>query len=130
MLYFTALRRDQVVLLPSFCNYIIDKYKPVKKEFLLAPSRGVNPRIYHDMIRLLNQYNDRLKSSLDIIPIRSLYPVHFEYNDLSKHPGVVLLPYQVSIMSLFEFYRMEIPIFVPSTDLLTGEFMCFNILFI
>ena len=49
--------------------------------------------------------------------IRDLYP-HFEYSDLVKHRAIVLIPYQVSIMSLFEYYRMCIPLFVPSTALL------------
>jgi hypothetical protein len=32
---------------------------------------------------------------------------------------MVILPYQVSFMSLFEFYRMQIPLFAPSPALLT-----------
>ena len=46
-----------------------------------------------------------------------LYP-HFEYTDLASHPAIVLLPYQVSTMGLFEYYRMNIPIFAPSPKLL------------
>jgi hypothetical protein len=53
-----------------------------------------------------------------ISPIRDLYP-HFQYSDLAAHPAMVILPYQVSFMSLFEFYRMQIPLFAPSPALLT-----------
>jgi hypothetical protein len=56
-------------------------------------------------------------SGMQMARIRDLYP-HFEYTDLVKHPAIVLIPYQVSIMSIFEYYRMGIPIFVPSTELL------------
>lgn len=34
------------------------------------------------------------------------------------HRAMVVIPYQVSIMSLFEWYRMGIPLFVPSPHLL------------
>ena len=56
---------------------------------------------------------------LEIVGIRDLYPQHYEYSDLSSHPAIIFLPYQVSIMSLFEYYRMGIPLFVPSVKLLT-----------
>ena len=49
--------------------------------------------------------------------IRDLYP-RFEYSDLASHPAIVLIPYQVSIMSIFEYYRMAIPLFVPTPSLL------------
>lgn len=59
--------------------------------------------------------------------IRDLYP-HFAYSDLASHAGIVLLPYQVSFMSLFEFYRMEIPLFVPSPPLLAAWHLKYRIL--
>jgi hypothetical protein len=37
-------------------------------------------------------------SEMQMARIRDLYP-HFEYTDLVKHPAIVLIPYQVSIMS-------------------------------
>ena len=65
--------------------------------------------------------------SLAFAHIRDLYP-HFQYSDLAAHPAIVVLPYQVSFMSLFEFYRMEIPLFVPSLDLLTDWHMTYKVL--
>ena len=41
-----------------------------------------------------------------------------QYSDLASHPAIALLPYQVSTMGLFEYYRMNIPIFAPSPGLL------------
>jgi hypothetical protein len=46
------------------------------------------------------------------------YPQGYQYADLATHPGIILVPYQVSTMSFFEFYRMEIPLFAPSLDLM------------
>jgi hypothetical protein len=43
----------------------------------------------------------------------------YEYSELATHVAVLHLPYQVSVMSFFEHYRMGIPIFAPSLELLT-----------
>ena len=55
-------------------------------------------------------------SRMKFATIRSLY--NYTYTDIASHPGIILIPYQVSIMSLFEYYAMHIPVFVPSLDLL------------
>ena len=54
---------------------------------------------------------------LEFVSIREKYG-RFEYSDLASHPAIVLIPYQVSIMSVFEYYRMGIPCFAPSVKLL------------
>lgn len=43
----------------------------------------------------------------------------YKYEDLTQYTAVMVIPYQCSIMSVFEFYRMGIPLIVPSLDLLT-----------
>lgn len=116
--YFTSVA--SVPVLPSYCEYVNTVYKPQRgKPFLLAPSRGVNRIISSELQASLRVFNTRQDTPLTITPIRELYPLHFEYSDLASHPAIVLLPYQVSVMSLFEFYRMAIPLFVPSLSLLT-----------
>jgi hypothetical protein len=52
-------------------------------------------------------------------PLRRFYTGRYDYADLAQHPAILHLPYQVSIMSLFEHYRMAIPIIAPSVRLLT-----------
>jgi hypothetical protein len=42
----------------------------------------------------------------------------YEYKDLGLYPAVMHLPYQVSVMSFFEHYRMGIPILCPSLSFL------------
>lgn len=66
-----------------------------------------------------NKKSSITKDNLHFSHIRDLYP-EYKYTDLSSHTAIVLLPYQVSFMSLFEFYRMEIPMFVPSPQLLAS----------
>ena len=47
----------------------------------------------------------------------------YAYSSLASHPAILHLPYQVSIMSLFEHYRAGIPILAPSLPLLTSWHM-------
>ena len=117
--YFTGIRN--VLLLPNSCRYVDADYSSVlasggrrRPQVLVAPSRGVNPR-------LLAQLKDAAQQhSVPIAPIRALYS-SYSYADLASHPAIVVLPYQVSFMTFFEFYRMNIPLFVPSIRLLTGQ---------
>jgi hypothetical protein len=93
------------------------KYNPTKPTlFLLAPSRGIHPQLTRALGEALREFRLSESSSsshFDLVPIRELYP-HFEYADLVQHPAIVVLPYQVSFMSFFEFYQMEVPLLVPS----------------
>lgn len=66
--------------------------------------------------------------SLGLHHIRDIYPEYFEYSDISTHPALVIIPYQVSFMSLFEFYRMNIPLFIPSLELLIEWNMKYRLL--
>ena len=46
----------------------------------------------------------------------ALMPHTFE--DVAKYRGIIHVPYQISVMSIFEQYRMNIPMFFPSPELL------------
>lgn len=104
-------------LLSSFCGYLPDKYAPSRSGFLLAP-------VHHAGFgtRFMSEYSTRCKyvnCTVELIPLRKKYP-HYKYSDLTAHAGIVYVPYQVSLMSLFEQYRMNIPLFFPSLELLTA----------
>ena len=112
--YFTGIN---VTVLPSSCSYTNSIYNPKRKEFLLA---SIHDQKF-DLIfkKLLQESLDRNKSNqIQIFPIRKLYQ-NYEYSDLTNHPAIIHVPYQVSVMSLFEQYRMNIPLLFPSLDLLT-----------
>lgn len=108
--YFTGIK--DVPVLPNYCAYTRVQYSPSKPQVLIGPGRGINQQL-HDALQRKAQ-----GSNWKFTRIRDLYP-HFEYSDLVKHPAIVLIPYQVSVMSIFEYYRMAIPLFVPSPDLLS-----------
>jgi hypothetical protein len=116
--YFTSLSNEKIEYLPNLCQYVNQKYNPTKiTQFLLAPSRGIHPNFQNDLFRRFKAYQKTATFSFEISPLREVYP-HFEYSDLVAHPAIILLPYQISFMSFFEYYQMEIPLLVPSIDLL------------
>jgi len=112
--YFTGIEPQ---LLPSFCGYLRYKYTPSKPGYLLAP-------VHHSGFEriFLSEYK-RICANVSctgkLLRLREAYP-HYNYADLTVHAGIVYIPYQVSVMSMFEQYRMNIPLFFPSLDLLTN----------
>lgn len=112
--YFTGLR---VTLLPSLCKYTNLRFNPSRKEFLIAPIRALafEPIFINTLRHTLRQHQ---KDENMIVRVRDIYK-HYSYSDLTKHRAIIYVPYQVSTMSLFEQYRMAIPLFFPSLDLLT-----------
>jgi len=117
--HFTGIK--YIPVLPSLCMYVGATYSPSRPEILVGPSRlssgGKNILYGSDgLFSHLTSFNKR-GDAPDFVPVRKLYP-RFAYSDLAKHPAVVLIPYQVSIMSLFEYYAMAIPVFAPSLELL------------
>ena len=66
----------------------------------------------------LNRSIKKTNSSIIVKELRQLYSF-YDYKVLASHPGIIYLPYQVSTMSLFEQYTMNIPLFFPSIELLT-----------
>ncbi|CAF4573824.1 unnamed protein product [Rotaria magnacalcarata] len=112
--YFTGIK---VSVLPSLCGYTNADYNPKRTQFLLAP---IHALYFDDLFKKLlktsfKRYQDH---KIKIVPIRNLYP-NYKYSDLTNHPAIIHVPYQVSIMSLFEQYRMNIPLVFPSLHLLT-----------
>ena len=111
--YFTGIRG---VLLPSYSKYISDSYHPVQgKPFLFKYDKKVEFQNAF-FLKCLN-YSKKLHTKLQPFNDR---PISRHYNDNSviKHPGIVYIPNRVSMVSLFEHYRMNIPLFFPSLNLL------------
>jgi hypothetical protein len=113
------------VYVPSFCGVITARYNPVKSEFLLAHSHAsVHKDTYWDGGWLIWRFAvDRMNEAkakkggkaaeFQFKGINELYG-RYEYQDLANHPAMIHFPYQVSVMSFFEQYRMNLPLFVPS----------------
>ncbi|UJR08081.1 hypothetical protein I4U23_012358 [Adineta vaga] len=112
--YFTGI---DVTLLTSLCNYTNVQYHRTKKEFLLAPIH--EPKFDILLRKMLDKsLQEHEEKHIRIVPLREIYR-DYTYSDLSHHPAIIHVPYQVSVMSLFEQYRMNIPLLFPSLDLLT-----------
>ncbi|CAF1315798.1 unnamed protein product [Adineta steineri] len=113
--YFTGIK---AIVLPSICAYTNATYSRVEgKPFLIAP---IHNKIFHASFRsdLINS-SKSLNISIEVQHLRDVYKTYYSYEQLSEHPGIIYVPYQVSLMSLFEQYRMNVPLFFPSIDLLT-----------
>jgi hypothetical protein len=106
------------MVLPSLCTYPKVSYeKQTVRRFLIAPIHNKDFALWFK----LNVTNSlqRLKASVNVAHLREVYGRYYSYAQLTRHPGIIYVPYQVSLMSLFEHYRMNIPLFFPSLDLLT-----------
>ena len=110
--YFTGLKP---LVIPNYCAYLHASYAPVRKEFLLAPIH--NTELEERFLSELDTVSKRAKRDISVVALRLLYP-NYVFKDLASHPGVVYIPYQVSMISLTEQYRMNIPLFFPTIDLL------------
>jgi hypothetical protein len=110
--YFTGVKP---IVLPNYCKYTNAMYNPTRKKILVGPSRlSVDKNFFQEL-------------GPDYVPIRELYP-SYTYQDLASHRAILIIPYQVSTMSFFEYYRMNIPLLAPSISLLTEWHMKYNIL--
>ena len=119
--HFTGL--TDIKLLPNICDYVSAVYDRARVEVLIGPSRHSTAGV--DLIHGANGLFEALKNwssssehDLKMSVLRDLYP-KYEYTDIAKHPAIVIVPYANSVMSVIEYYRMGIPIFAPSLELLT-----------
>jgi len=81
--------------IPSYCGHINVRWNPELSSFLID-SRMLS-------IRLTN---------VSLIHKKSLG--RFKWTDLVKYAGIIVIPYNVSVMSVFEYYTACIPLFFPS----------------
>jgi len=124
----TGLKRlEQKNLLFSVSNNLYDTY--YLKQGTDITSKYI-PSLcqYHNMQYDLINYKDKklflLYSSLkdeqiqrtDVINIKQIKP--YSYEQIIQFKAVIHIPYEISTMSMFEHYSMNIPIIVPTKRLL------------
>ena len=100
--YFEFFVQRDCKLIPNICEYTNSKYNPTKSQFL---------------------YSGRLPMKFDtnfIIDKSSLG--RFEWSDIYSYKGIIILPYNCSTMSIFEYYTANFPIFCPSYNLMLDLF--------
>lgn len=114
--YFTGLNVEYI---PSFCLYTGAFYKPTRKSYLFYAQRnGLSGEFAILWNTVFQSYYSKINASFVLRELRQVYS-KFDYTDLASHLGIVHIPYQISTMSIFEQYRMAIPLFFPSVDLFT-----------
>ena len=122
--YHTGL---DAMYLPSWCEPSV-VYQPMDgMPYLLGPYRdNLGGELVNgtDVAAWSHPLFKGLSEALRGTPIqmrrmRELYGGSYSWRHVVRHPAIVYIPYQVSTMSFFEFYRMNIPIFVPTAELLT-----------
>lgn len=89
---YTGLRWKHI---PSYCGHVSERWAPELPAFLLD-SRELTFRLRQ--ARLVH------KSTLG----------RYQWSDLVRYAGIVVIPYNVSVMSVFEYYTACIPLFFPS----------------
>ena len=114
--YFTGLDAEWI---PNFTGYTGTTYNLSRQGFLLA-KRTRDESFEWWFLEQFKEASKFINQSLpvpELIRIKDRYPM-YKYSDLAAHQGIVHLPYQVSTMSILEQYRMNIPLFFPSKELL------------
>jgi len=104
--------------LPSLADYVGARYSPQRGRAVLFT------RPHHRLARMLLAEVRGAAPKLNVKSIDELYGGNaaaggYSLAQLASHPAVVLVPYTKSTMTFFELYRMAVPIFAPSLELLT-----------
>jgi hypothetical protein len=88
------------------------EYNPIRDEILVGPSNGMGAGGEEILNSLQKQTNE-----FKFKKIREIYP-RYNLNELANHRAIVIFPYAVMSYSIIDFYISNIPIFVPSIELM------------
>lgn len=125
--YFAGVRP---LYLPSYCGYVTQgaAYRPDFSKPVLFARNHNNPKNIFDQAHRAVAHETPRQHTADRAPLAAArlqfvrtedaFPGRFEYSEVARHPAVVIVPYTKSVMSFFELYRLNIPIFAPSLKLL------------
>jgi hypothetical protein len=100
---YTGLRPMHV---PSACIYVGQAYRGRKPQVVVCTKRDV----------LAKEICAELKE--DAIPLRAGLGKSYAWDELYDHRALVVIPYNSSIMSLFEHYSACAPVYVPTRPFL------------
>jgi hypothetical protein len=99
--YFTGLESQYI---PSLCDYTIQN-KPENDKWVIQCRN-------HDLAVNIASY------SRNIEPLFKIWPGGYSYKQLSTVKGIILIPYNISTMGMFELTTAGFPIRIPSDRLL------------
>ena len=125
--YFTGLK--DILVFESYSGYTNAEYKGTDNRILIGPGRLTvvccvygwpclhckqDPKTFFTELHSLAKQKE-LKYTFH--PLREIYG-SYGFQDLANHVAILNIPYQVSVMSFFEMYRMNIPLLFPTRKLL------------
>jgi hypothetical protein len=96
--YFEFFVKRECDLIPSLCEYTNTQWSPTIDKFLYSTRLPIN----------FNNPSIISKESLG----------RYKWEDISSYKGIIIIPYNCSTMSIFEYYTSNIPIFCPSKNLM------------
>jgi hypothetical protein len=96
----------EIPVIPGGCSYLAHAYTGRRRSVVVSAK-------YEPVASAIC---DELSS--DAIPLRTALGKRYSWADLYDHRAIVLIPYNVSLMSLFEHYAACIPIYVPERSFL------------
>jgi hypothetical protein len=102
--YLRILADIESAHIPSLCNYT-ETHNPVFNKWIIS-CRNFD---------LSNRIADDVPNAFTS---ESLFPQGFSYSDVSRYRGVILIPYNISTMRLFELTTAGFPVRIPSDQLL------------
>ena len=89
---------------PSLCLYTNLSYNPIHDKYLCCGREGILPNIPN------------------IVYKKSEFPGRHTWAELYKYKGFFILPYEISTMSIFEYYSANIPLIFPSKEFIKKLF--------
>jgi hypothetical protein len=93
--YFEFFVNRECELIPNICEYTNATWNPTIDNFL---------------------YSSRLPIKFDKNITDKATLFKYEWQDIMNYKGIIIIPYNCSTMSIFEYYTSNIPIFCPSKD--------------
>jgi hypothetical protein len=92
--------------IPSACTYIPSAYSGRRRSVVVSTKRDV---LAASICAELRQ---------EAVPLRAGLGKRYRWRDLYDHRAIVVIPYNTSLMSLFEHYSACAPIYVPARPFL------------
>lgn len=111
--HFTGLRGYRLYAFGGYYAKHVH-YNPIRSEFLVGPTSYLGNHEKQWLVEL-NQF--AAPHQLEFRFVRDVYR-RYDLQDLANHPGVVIFPYAAMSYSFVDFYIAQIPIFVPSIEIL------------
>lgn len=105
MMYFNKnilLEEGSQVYIPSLCSYVNAQYNPTKSTILVDDPQKIMGR---DLLESPH-YSTVYKTS------------PYEWKDLYEHVAIIVIPTEISYMTFFEYVQANIPLILPSKELL------------